>query len=139
MKRPKVPEFRAGGGWRAAGVGLFAALASVLSAGCGNTNAPLANGVADCRADSNCPASYHCALDNKCWMNGQDPSVDMYMSPDLLAPPAPPSQVWITSGGGSATDNGQQLNVTIGGTPVVGQTTSAGQVFTFGYFVTDTL
>ena len=43
--------------------------------GCGQDTS-LANGVAACRTDAECPSDYHCATDLTCWHNGRDPVGD---------------------------------------------------------------
>lgn len=40
-------------------------------AGCYKLNVD--NGQLLCSPDSKCPKGFHCAVDNTCWMNGQDP------------------------------------------------------------------
>jgi hypothetical protein len=62
--------------------------AAAASAGCGLS---LTNGGLSCSSDGKCPNGYHCAVDNSCWKNGQDPlgssgddmAVDTSGGPDL--------------------------------------------------------
>ncbi len=58
-----------------AGSALMMVFAALTLGGCGSST-NLANGVAPCTADTDCPASYHCATTQTCWRDGQDPQGD---------------------------------------------------------------
>ena len=105
-----------------------------------------------CKTTSQCPSNYHCAVDNTCWKNGHDPigsdmgvgmtdgaAADMVVGADLLPVSYPPASVWSSCGGGPVTaPSNNQLNVSIGNTPVMGISTApSGAVVTFGYFTDD--
>jgi hypothetical protein len=121
---------------------------ALISSGCFSPK--YNNGNLRCENGQTCPDGYHCAVDNTCWKNGFDPSLDMSPGdnldgsmPDLIPPPPvtyPPASVWISCGGGAvAAASGAQLatsacEISIGGTA----TGSAGGVVTFGYFSDDT-
>lgn len=125
---------------------LFLAATALGLGGCGPNGV---NGTAPCATTPPaCATGYYCAIDNYCWMTGTGPGTDggmmmmpdMAMGGDMTGGPvvAPPESVWLSSGGGfSSADNGEQLNISIGGTPIVGLATgSAGDQITFGYFST---
>ncbi len=130
-------------------------LAAVAAAGCFSPK--YSNGSLQCQAGGHpCPDGYHCAIDNTCWKNGQDPVVDMGVGgtddggamldmqmPDLIPPPPltyPPVAVWISCGGGAvAAASGTQLATSACEISVAGTATaSSGAVMTFGYFSDDT-
>ena len=50
----------------------FVVLVACFGVGCGATT-NLVGGLAPCAADGDCPSDYHCANDNKCWRNGDNP------------------------------------------------------------------
>ena len=98
------------------------------------------NGNTRCASDGKCPSGYHCAVDNTCWKNGQDPTP--MGGDDMANPPAitfPPEAVWISSGGGSPAQGQSQLNLSIGGVSTVGTTASpGGATMTPGFLSNDT-
>lgn len=134
--------------------GLFGLCVIFASAGCFSPE--YSNGSLQCQSGSHpCPDGYHCATDNTCWKNGQDPAGDMSIvddgdggsmfdmqMPDLVPPPPltyPPAAVWISCGGGAgAAASGNQLGLSACEISVSGTATgSAGSVLTFGYFSDD--
>ncbi len=48
-------------------------LGFVLATGC-STGTNLANGLAACASDADCPGAYHCAIDHTCWQDGSNPA-----------------------------------------------------------------
>ncbi len=68
-----------------------------------------------------------------------DGAVDMVVGADLLPVSYPPAAVWSSCGGGPVTAaSNNQLNVSIGNTPVMGISTApSGAAVTFGYFTDD--
>jgi hypothetical protein len=49
---------------------LVLSAAAAIMAGCGIS---VTNGGLTCSSDGTCPSGFHCAVDNSCWKNGQDP------------------------------------------------------------------
>lgn len=78
--------------------------------------------------DRRCPMGFHCAADDHCRRDGEDP-----------APPVPSAVVWIGSGGSVTGADGRQINVSLGDICVAGAApavTPDGGSVTFGYFST---
>jgi hypothetical protein len=118
---------------------LGALLVLAVAAGCFSPH--YRNGDLTCSSAGKCPSGLHCAADNTCWLNGQDPTLDLGGGGnDLGSLVYPPAAVWISSGGGSAIgSSGGQINLSFGGTPAVGVTTAAsGAIIGLGYITTDT-
>lgn len=49
----------------------LAFIAATAFGGCFTPNVP--NGKLHCSNDGKCPSGFHCAVDQTCWKNGQDP------------------------------------------------------------------
>jgi hypothetical protein len=112
------------------------------------------NGKVRCAPDNQCPDGYQCYAE-KCWLPGTQPvggggGGDMGMgAPDLAAPPDmskdpgimfTPASVWSAGGGGSSSSSsGARLNLSVGGTVLVGAAKgSNGATVQYGYLGADT-
>jgi hypothetical protein len=135
--------------------GLLVVGICAIGAGCFSPS--YGNGQFQCHGgDAPCPPGYHCATDGTCWQDGQDPILDLSRRdlavldlstatpdaspPDLALAVYPPATVWTSCGGGSGVGSvsGAQLNLSIGGAVVVGDSAAAsGAGVTFSYFSDD--
>jgi hypothetical protein len=109
---------------------------SVLGVGCFQPS--FQSGHLKCAAGGNsCPPGFHCAGDQTCWKNGEDPTADMATAGPSSSQA---SAVWTSCGGGSGVGNntGAELNLSIGGSLVVGASkATSGDGVAFGYFGND--
>ena len=103
-------------------------------------------GKLQCDPAHSCPPGYTCGCDGRCNKPGPGPTcgvADMAAPPDLT--PAvtsyPPRAIWLSSGGGTSVSNGNSLSLSIGGTPIAGQskTSVTSTVINYGYFSTGSI
>ena len=140
---------------------IFALGAGLLFGGCFSPD--YGSGHLQCASGGGCPSGFHCAQNNRCYRDGDNPdvgvandggavdlsstdlaqgNVDLYSPPNLtpVITLAPPAAAWTCGGGSSGTaSSGSQLNISIGGAIVTGTAIApSGATATFGYFSSDT-
>ncbi len=104
-------------------------LVVALAAGCYSPE--IASGQLQCSVSgSKCPSGFHCAIDGRCWKNGEDPSG----GPDMGNILYPPAAVWTSCGGGSVDVGSSQLNSSVGGASTMGVSTTGASDVTFSFF-----
>ena len=127
--------------WRAWSAGLLAAVAFPACARTAPTMAAGACAVdADCGPGERCGADRVCRTDPGAPPDAENATPDVGGPPDLATPPAAPAAIWLGGSGGSSTEDGTQLNLSVGGSSFIGESRGDdGRYINFGPLFLDTL